>query len=107
VRVCVFFFFLIPWPKKKRHCRGCHQGCEMSPPRVGSQMQDYDHWDALVIGEWPPGPSGPRAAHTKLFPFHRSISTVRYSFRFPIMSCHVLAICVDQVPVFILEKESV
>lgn len=22
-------------------------------------MQDYDHWDALVIGEWPPGRSGP------------------------------------------------
>lgn len=31
----------------------------MSPPRVGSKMQDYDHWDALVIGEWPPGRSGP------------------------------------------------
>lgn len=32
-------------------------------------MQDYDHWDALVIGEWPPGRSGPPGRrHTPSLP---------------------------------------
>lgn len=54
-------------------------------------MQDYDHWDALVIGEWPPGPSGPQVSHTN---FSLSIdSTLPYrvlSLLFsPFLSCHV------------------
>lgn len=46
----------------------------MSPPGVGSKMQDYDHWDALVIGEWPPGRSGPPLPFPYLWYFSLSLN---------------------------------
>lgn len=59
----------------------------MSPPRVGSKMQDYDHWDALVIGEWPPGRSGPQVSHTNFSLFIDPLLLCRYSFS---LSYHVM-----------------
>lgn len=58
----------------------------MSPPGVGSKMQDYDHWDALVIGEWPPGRSGPPFPSLPLpvVLFALSISLSQF-----LSSCHV------------------
>lgn len=101
--VCVFFFvvekacgrrrieptWVKEWyPLRKWTADG------MSPPRVGSKMQDYDHWDALVIGEWPPGRSGPPGVcHTPSL-FYLPLSTVVL-----FSSCSVSSLCTSCVGV--------
>lgn len=68
----------------------------MSPPRVGSKMQDYDHWDALVIGEWPPGRSGPPGVcHTPSL-FYLSSSVVLFLALVLSLSFHVMCSCCDE-----------
>lgn len=63
-------------------------------------MQDYDHWDALVIGEWPPGRSGPQVGVT-LLPF-----SILYRGTFFLVSFSLFMSCVavGLVPLFITKR---